>query len=122
MTTVKQLLQYWPILLFAFNIITAWAAWSLRQLAKNEINAAVAKLQAKDDLICLEVNEHDTRLTKAEGKIDALRQSVLDLPTRFDLEKVAGDVRGVAREVSAANAGIDRIEGYFIQLGVGART
>lgn len=66
---MDQLIKYLPLALFILNALTAWACWSLRQLAKSEIAAAVRTLQEKDEAICEDVDEHDTKITKLEGRV-----------------------------------------------------
>jgi phage shock protein A len=115
---VKQLLQYWPLLAFGGNALCLWIAWSLRQLANKEIDAKVAKANARVDAANAAVLELERRVAKAEGKIETMREDILNMPTRADLERVAGEVRSVGDQVKAAASGIDRIEGFFIRRGV----
>lgn len=115
---MEALLKYWPVLLFPLNLLTAWAAWSLRQMTKNEIAVAVSALQAKDTAICEDVDDHDTKINRLLDKVEEIEKDILDLPTKADIARLEGEVRGVGNQVSAAAAGVGRLEAYFLQRGV----
>lgn len=115
---MEAFLKFWPILLFPLNLLTAWAAWSLRQLAKSEIAAAVATLQAKDEAICEDVDEHDTKITKLEGRVEHIERDIENLPTKADIARLEGDVKEVGSAVRAVQSGVGRLEGYFLTRGV----
>lgn len=115
-------MKYWPVALFVMNLVAAWACWSLRQLAISEVrkivDASVASLSAKDATIADEVDDHGDRILKVEGRIDTLDKVVAGLPTKADLARVEGEVRAVGVDAAATKAGVDRLEGYFLQRGV----
>ncbi|MFN3513444.1 MAG: hypothetical protein ACK41C_10385 [Phenylobacterium sp.] len=119
---MKGLLQYWPVAAFVFNLVAVWACWSLRALAKSEVErivkAAVSQLSQTDTALDERVDGHQNRLTIAESQIQEIRSDIQDLPTKADLERVSGEVRGVSKGVDAANAGIQRLEGFFLARGV----
>jgi len=116
--TVEELLKYWPIAVFLLNLLTVWACWSLRQLAKIEIAAAVRSLSQKDEEICGEVDEHDTKITKLEGRVEHIEDDIAELPTKADIARLEGDVREVGSAVRAVQSGVGRLEGYFLSKGV----
>jgi hypothetical protein len=119
-------MKYWPIIGFiaqiVFGMLSVWLCWSLRQFAKGEVekivNAVVVKLQAKDDLHSLTLAEHDGRLDKLDGQVDEIRKDILDLPTKADIATLTGEIRTVGAGVTAAQNGIERIEGFFLARGV----
>lgn len=111
-------MKYWPVALFILNGLAVWACWSLRQLAKAEIAAVMEKLQSKDAEIAGVVDAHDTRLTKLDARMEHVEGEVQKLPTKADIERLQGAVNSVGQEVEAANAGIKRIEGFFLAKGV----
>jgi hypothetical protein len=116
---LHSLLQYWPdAALTLISGICAWAAWSMRQVTKNLIDAMAAKLAARDEEIERKVDEQQVRLTRTElGLAEAVRD-IEHLPTKADLARIEGEVKSVAREVGAVNAGVQRIEGFFLAKGV----
>ena len=116
--TVDALLKFWPVLLFPLNLLTAWAAWSLRQMTKNEVAAAVAALRRKDEEICDEVDDHDTKITKLEGRVEHIEDDIAELPTKADIARLEGDVKEVGSAVRAVQSGVGRLEGYFLNRGV----
>lgn len=119
---MAEVLKYWPVALFALNLVAAWACWSLRQLARSEVrqivDAAVAALAKTGEEIADEVDDHGDRILKVEGRIDTLDKVVAGLPTKADLARVEGEVRAVGVDAAATKAGVDRLEGYFLQRGV----
>lgn len=115
---MNDLIKYWPVAVFILNGLTVWACWSLRQLAKQEISAAVSKLQDKDDAISVAVDSIDTRTTRLEGRIEHLEDEIDNLPTKADLARVEGGVAAVAQTVEAVKGGVIRIEGFFLAKGV----
>ncbi|MFD3263346.1 hypothetical protein [Phenylobacterium ferrooxidans] len=119
---IAALMKYWPMALVVLNAVTAWAAWSMRQFARSEVQKIVAEatavLQARDREISDIVHEHGERIIKAEGQITEIRSDILDLPTKADLARVEGEVKAVGREVTSTNAGVQRIEGFFLAKGV----
>lgn len=58
------------------------------------------------------------RMSDAESRISACEIRIEDLPTRADIARLEAEIKGVGQQVGAANAGIDRLEGYFLQRGV----
>lgn len=108
---LKELLQYWPVLLVILQVATVVITWWLKDLAEREVERKV-KVE-RDRIAVLE-----GRMSTADNHILDLTKDVENLPTKADIARLEGEVRGVGREVLAANAGIERIEGYFIARGV----
>lgn len=105
-------LQGWAsIISIALNFLLAGFCWSLRQIAKEEFAKLIAPTKAT-------VIDHDRRLIKAEGRILENRDSINQLPTKADMERVSGKLDGVCEEVKAAARGIDRIEDHFLRRGI----
>ena len=119
---MAALLKFWPIVIVALNVFVAWVCWSLRQLAKNEVtrlvDASEGRLFAKDAEMDARLDEHHDRLMKAEGHIGEIRADIDQLPTKSDLTRVEEGLKAVGREVAAVNAGVGRLEGYFLKRGV----
>lgn len=115
---MSELLKYWPVALFALNALTAWAAWSLRQVAKDEIAKLASKLQGEDAKLADVIDGHDTRLTQLDGRIGHVEGEIQKLPTKADIERLAGEVNKVGAEVGTVHAGVKRIEGFFLAKGV----
>jgi len=119
---VTALLKYWPILLFVTNLLLVWVCWSLRQLANNEVQTRVANatgpILSAAEKLAERVDGHHDKIAAHGAQIDEIRSDIRDLPTKTDLSDLRGEVRVVGGEVQAANAGIKRIEGYFLERGV----
>lgn len=119
------LIKYWPIALFVINLVTVWFCWSLRQLAQTEVRALVATAVKPviDDTAVLKrrVEDHHDRLTLQTSLISEIRSDIEGLPSKADLVRVEGEIRTVGQAVASANAGIARIEGYFIERGIGSK-
>lgn len=119
------LLKYWPIALFVTNLVLVWICWSLRQLAQAEVRALVSA--AADPIITsaealkTRVDEHHDRLNLQGSHIAEIRSDIEGLPSKADLVRVEGEIRTVGQAVASANAGIARIEGYFIERGIGSK-
>ncbi len=79
--------------------------------AASKVDAAVAPVKADVAVLTNRVNAFEIRLTEAEDDIDGL-------PSKADLEKVLSEARAAHSEGAAANAGIRRIESFFLQRGV----
>lgn len=125
---MKQLLDYWPLLLFVINAVTTGVALSLRQLAQKEVKAvveaAVSQLAAEDRRIEGITDEHDHRLT-------VLEQGVKNLPTKEDMAKLAHSIAGISQSQAAQGAtlaavkesagqtkeAVDRLYRYFLEKG-----
>lgn len=116
------LLKYWPILLFGTNLLAVWVCWSLRQLAKNEVQALVSSatgpINAAVEKAGHRADDHHDKLGRHESRLDSIETDIKELPTKADLARVEGEVRAVGQQVGAANAGIHRIEGFFLERGV----
>lgn len=120
---LEALAKFGPMaLVLAINAVTAWAAWSMRQFAKSEVHkivdAAVSRLTQRDEALTGDIHNHGDRILTAESQIKEIRADILDLPTKADLERVAGKVESVGREVISTHEGIRRIEGFFLAKGV----
>jgi hypothetical protein len=119
---MKPLMTYWPLAAFVLQFLTAWACWSFFQLARSEVaklvDAAKAAQQAVNDEIEARVSDHHDKLTDHAGQIREIRADINVLPTKADLAALAGDVKSVGIDAKAANAGIQRLEGYFLKRGV----
>jgi hypothetical protein len=114
-TSVKEFVSdYWPIAATALQGLLVWVAWSLRQVAKAEIAAVDTKFTDKFD-------DHDVRIQGVESRMATAEGDIKELPTKEDLARIEGEVKGVGIKVSTANAGIQRIENFFLQRGVDAR-
>lgn len=120
---LEALAKFGPMaLVLAINAVTAWAAWSMRQFAKSEVHkivdAAVARLIQRDDGLASDVQGHGDRILTAEGQINEIRKDILDLPTKADVARIEGEVKGVSNQVSVVASGVHRLEGYFLKEGV----
>ena len=82
------------------------------------MDAAKAAQQAVNDDIEARVSDHHDKLTDHSGQIREIRADINALPTKADLERVAGEVKSVGVDARAANAGIQRLESYFLKRGV----
>lgn len=126
---MTRFLEYWPVLLVILNAIATWAAWSLRQLAKNEVraivSAAAADLAATDDHTAGRVDDLGDRLL-------TLEEAVRHLPTGEDVDRLTAAVATVDKSVAAQSAtlaavkeaglatqaGVDRLYRFFLERGV----
>ena len=115
---MDALIKYWPMAIFLTSTLSGWWCWSMRQMAKNEIAAAVGKLQAKDEAICEAVDELDTRATKLEGRVEGIEHDIANLPTKADIERVEGRINTVGQDAGAAARGVERLEHFFLTRGV----
>lgn len=119
---MKALMTYWPIAALFIQVFTVWVCWSLRQLAKTEVGVIVKAVDDKQTLVTNRLDEradaHHDRIVVAEGHIKELRDDITNLPTKADIASLAGEVKKVGGEVVAANAGIQRLEGFFLKRGV----
>jgi len=115
-------MKFWPIMQMVLSLLMLWICWSLRQLAIQEVtkivNAAVAGLNSADEKIDVAVTDHEKRIIEVEKDVEGLKEDIARLPTKADLARVEGEVKGVAKTADATKAGVDRLEGYFLKLGV----
>lgn len=123
---MDAILKYWPMIgtfvAVAANGFMLWVAWSLRQFAKTEVERivkeAVAPLRQADVATDQALDGVESRVTRVEGAVEALRGDIGDLPTKADLARVEGEIKTVGQAVDAAANGIGRLEGYFLSKGV----
>lgn len=109
---MSRILEYWPVLGFIINAVTAWGIWSVRQLTKREIGEAVSGAnasweqrhqiaEARRDTHAEDMREgladHERRLTVVEEGIKAL-------PTREDIRGIERGIAELARNLSGATA------------------
>ncbi len=115
-------LKFWPVIAFVAQLGMLWIAWSLRQLAKTEVTKVVSeaegRLNAKDDHMDGRLDEHHDRIMKVEARTAELADDIGRLPTKEDMARLEGEVKAVGREAAATNAGVARLEGYFLKRGV----
>jgi len=115
---VSEIMKFWPVILVALNGFTAWLAWSMRQVAKNQVEAAEGRSQARDRALDEKIDAHDTQLTKLEGRMEEVEDDISNLPTKADLARVEGEVKASGASAAAAAAGVRRLEDFFIERGV----
>ncbi|MCX7586554.1 hypothetical protein [Phenylobacterium sp. 58.2.17] len=121
---MSELLKYWPVALFVLNGLTLWFCWSLRQLAKTEVQTlvsqATAPITASVDKLADKVSGQHDQIQRHEGRLDGLDDDIAQLPTKADLARVEGEIGKVGDKVGQALGGIGRLEGYFLKEGVEA--
>lgn len=119
---MDALLKYWPVLATLVNFFLAWIAWSMRQLARTEVDrliaAAVAKLEGADEKTDEDLDALDTRMTKVEGSIAGIGKDIAALPTKADLARVEGEMKGQTALLEAIDRRNSRMEQLFIEQGV----
>lgn len=108
---MEVLLKYWPILLVAAQLLLAALVLWVDARTMTKVGAAVAPL--KED-----IEELDRRVGKLEVRVEDVEGDLLNLPTKADLARVEGEVKGAHIEAAAANAGIGRLETIFLKVGV----
>jgi hypothetical protein len=106
-------LAQWLVMIFA-----AWICWSLRQMAKNAIDAVAAKLTRVDEGLAEKIADHEGRLNTHTGQIINIKENISELPKMSDFTRLEAEVRGVGREISNVGDATRRIEGFFLQRGV----
>lgn len=120
------LARYQAVFLLILNVGVVWICWSLRQLAKTEVNKVVddarAALNAQHTKLSEKVESHHDTLGRHGAHIEEIRADIRDLPTKADIERLNGEIRTVGRDVAAATAGIERIESYFLERGIGGKS
>lgn len=108
---MKQLLEYWPILLVGAQVLLAALMLVVDARTTKKVEEGVKPVKAQtDDLV--------TRVGVLEVKIEDLEGDLGNLPTKADLARVEGEVKGAHAEAAAANAGIGRLETIFLKKGV----
>lgn len=119
---MKTLLEYWPIAAVAVQLLIGWGTWSMVQFVRSKITEQLATATAAQSAINADlearVDDHHDKLTDHAGQIREIRADINVLPTKADLERVAGEVKSVGVDARAANAGIQRLESYFLKRGV----
>lgn len=108
---MKQFLEYWPILLVAAQVLLAALILWVEARTTRKVDQAVAPVKG-------ELGDVERRVGKLEIRLEDAEGDIKNLPTKADLARVEGEVKGAHQEAAAANAGIKRIEGYFIAKGV----
>lgn len=119
---MKSYAEYIPIagqlISLALNVLLAWAVWTIRQLAKEQIAAEREKTRAQFDRVDGDVTAIDRRVSKVEGRMDEAEDDIRALPTKADLARLEGEVKLVGAQVEGVSAGISRVEGYMMEHGV----
>lgn len=108
---MKLFLEYWTVIVVLLQVAAVAITWWMKALAEREVERKVAIERER-------ITATDKRVATSEGHIAELKRDVLNLPTKADIARLEGEVRAATREIGAANAGIERIEGYFIARGV----
>lgn len=108
---MKQLLEYWPVLIVMGQVMTVWLVFWMRTESKRAADAAVEPVKEAVRILADRVLVLETWRTDTEGDIGKL-------PTKADLEQLAGKVDGAHREAAAASAGVGRIEGMLLERGM----
>jgi hypothetical protein len=108
---VKQLVEYAPFAVLILQGLTFWACWSLRQIAKTEVRALKEAHDAEILQLKLDQRDFGTRL-------DGVEDDIPSLPTKADIAALSGRIDGLSHQITTVNAGVDRIEGYFLERGV----
>jgi poly-D-alanine transfer protein DltD len=122
MSFPEILAKYQAVFLLAFNAFIAWCCWTLREVAKTEVNKAVeeakAALTAQHTRLLEKVEVHHDTLGRHGAQIEEIRADIKDLPTKADLEQIRGEIRTVGKDAASSSAGVLRIESYFLERGV----
>jgi septal ring factor EnvC (AmiA/AmiB activator) len=59
------------------------------------------------------------RISQVESRLSVIESEVEGLPTKADIARLEEQVRSVDHNVDRAQRGIDRLESYFLQTGIG---
>ena len=113
------LLKYWPVAAMVIQGLALWATWSMRQVASSAIASAEKASKDRDQVLDDRIDAEATRITALSGRVDATEAEIQDLPTKADLEKIMGEVKVANANITTANRGIERLEGYFLSRGAG---
>lgn len=122
----EWLVKSMPLVGLALNAFLAWIAWSLRQLAKTEVErivaAAVEKLAAVDKNLGETVDDHSDRLLKLEEGFKALPQQEDFRRLESALADLAkgqarsdATLQGVKESNVATQNAVDRLYRYMLE-------
>ncbi len=109
---MTRILEYWPVLGFIINAVTAWGIWSVRQLTKREIGEAVAQADSAWERRHQNAETHraefadDVRdgLADHERRLTVVEEGIKALPTREDIRGIERGIAELARNLSGATA------------------
>lgn len=112
MTALLEFLLKYSQLVSAIGVVllAVLALW-VDARADKKIAAAVEPVETKLAELEKRVIEHEVRLDDVEGDVD-------NLPTKADLARVEGEVKGAHREAAAAAKGVERIEHMLMERGM----
>lgn len=115
MAALKELMQFWPVILFVVQGAVAWAVWSAKRAVRETVDQAEQRLEAKHDALASMIGGHESRLGQHDTSIRALQDHVRDLPNKADLERIAGQVNAVQAIGARTEEAVKRIEGYMME-------
>lgn len=108
---LKQILDLWPVLVVLMQGAAIAGAWWFSDQAKKYVDQKVATVKAEQD-------EQDTRLQLVEASLQDLEGDIKNLPTKADIARLEGEVKAAYVEAAASNAGVKRMEMFFLKRGV----
>ncbi|MDZ4370206.1 MAG: hypothetical protein U1C74_02135 [Phenylobacterium sp.] len=108
---LSMIAEYWEILFFAAQLITATGLVWLDSRTDRKVKGAVSPVEADVAALKLRVTTIEVQLADIEGDMNAL-------PTKADLARVEGQVIGAHREAAGANHGVQRIESMLMERGM----
>lgn len=116
------LLKYWPLFQFAGLALLAalmfWIDLRSAKRAESAVDPVKADLRALDSRFAAQVAGLDKQISAVAARVDEAEGDIEGLPTKADLANVLSEARAAHNEASAANAGIRRIENFFLERGV----
>ena len=107
---------------------TVWRAdkWRKEGAGKKTVKAIDAAHEKADEALRTARSWHEseqatklrTAIDSNAGRIRSIEDRLEVMATKTDVARIEGSIEGVSREVRSAVAGIDRIEGYFLEIAI----
>ncbi|MEW5687219.1 MAG: DUF2730 family protein [Pseudomonadota bacterium] len=108
---MKSVLAVWPVIVFLAQVLGILLVVWVDNRARKRVDDTADPMKA-------DIRDLQTRMTKAEVHVTDLEADVEKMPTKADLERVMGEVKGAHREATAAANGIQRLEQMLMTRGM----
>lgn len=114
---MDEFLRYWPILVFATNVLIGWIVWSMAQKFATKKDIAALQAKVSDDVSALggEVGKVSARVGVIENELEHIPNVGELHETNIRLERVIGQLEAIKSDYGHILNRQERLEDGLIR-------